>query len=69
VYPYDIVPILTAPLVQDKQRLVSLVHQGDGLGHPAALITGINSVWRDDGSFELKWGTEAYRIPPLPDEP
>ena len=65
VYPYYVLPVLTATGLEEGQTLLCLVHNGHSLKDTAPLLTEIDGQWLDDDSFELVWADKTYSVPPL----
>lgn len=62
VYPYDVLPVLTAESVADKQELLCLVHAGNMIDS-YDIPDNAQGVWQDDGHFHLIYGTLDLVIP------
>lgn len=65
VYPFYVLPVLTADRIESSHDLMCLVHNGGLLADTSLLLDEINGTWQHDGAFRLVWGSEETLIPPL----
>src|SRR5690606_13607080 len=66
VYPFYVVPTLTAGPVQPGHDLLCLVHRGQVIEQAAFLNAEISGEWWADGTYHLTWDGETTIVPVLP---
>jgi hypothetical protein len=64
IYPYYVLPVLTASSISDGQALICLVHSGTPVSE-IPLLENITGNWLDDDSFHLNIGNETISVSSL----